>query len=314
MGTTPSTRYSDNQIDFNLSSSNYVNLTGRRICIDDRWNDLWPYNTYNYLETPDVMTWTELESSVDWCSGSGTTEDPYVIKDIYLDCQNLGAGISIFNSNVHFIIRNCYIINSGIGESHSGISLIHVYNGLIKNNTFLYDYEAVWLQYSSHNRVNDNKMFHDTTTYGEITAGKVIRLVSSDSNIIYRNRALDYYDGIYLRESNYNIITENFIETNKFGHFPDTGILLDGCNCNIISFNIFAGDYAKYSNPHGEFIISQQVCVGNIIENYMINSLTALSILGGKFEEFNSYLRNTYTSFTLHNSNYNFVYRNQLYT
>lgn len=298
---------------FNLNTSSYVNLTGRRICIDDGWDDVWPYNSYNYLETSDNMTWAELEASEDWCSGSGTIVDPYVIENIYLDCQNMGAGISIFLSSVPFIIRNSYIVNSGIGESKTGITLVHVRNGQITNNTFMYDYDAIWLQWSLNNLISNNTMIHNTTTYGIITAGKVIKVVSSNNNTISKNRSLDYYDGICVWESNYNLITENFIETNKFGHYPDTGLYLVDSNHSTVTYNMFAGDYAKYPNPYGESIINEQNCVGNTISNNFNTQMTGLSITSNLLQESNIDPCNSGSWFTLSNSNYNYIYGNRLY-
>ena len=299
---------------FNLNTSSYVNLTGRKICINDGWDDVWPYNSYYYLETPDKMTWAELEASEDWCSGSGTKYDPYVIENIYLDCQNMGPGIFISLSSVHFIIQNCYIVNSGIGEHNSGIALIHVCNGQIINNNFMYDYDAVWLQWSSSNLISNNKMVHNTTTSGIITAGKVIRVVSSNNNTISKNRSLDYYDGICIWDSNYNLVTDNFIETNKFGHYPDTGLYLVDSNYSTITYNTFAGDYAKYPNPYGDSIINEQNCIGNTIEDNFENQMVASSISGGMVYEPKINLCDSSSWFTLSNSNYNFIYGNRLYT
>lgn len=247
--------------------SKYVNLTGRRIYINDGWDDVWPYNTYSYLEASDKTTWAELAAKEDWCRGSGTLLDPYVIENIYIDCQKMGPGISIFLSNVHFIIRNCYIINSGLEDYDTGISLVHVRNGQIINNIFVNIYNAIWLVWSSDNVISLNKMIHDTSTSGLINVGKVIKVEWSSHNTISYNSALDYYDGIYLWESDYHIIHGNYLETNIFGHFPDTGLCLTDSNYNRISYNMFGGDYAKYPNRYGDFIINEQNCIGNTNKN-----------------------------------------------
>jgi parallel beta-helix repeat protein len=294
--------------DFNLNLSQYTNLTGNRIIIDDRWDSVWPYNSYNYLGDPDNKTWSELALEEDWCSGSGTYADPYIIEAIFIDNQKLGTCLSIFHSNVFFVIRNCYFHDAGSSDQNSGISLHHVHNGKVESNIFTYNHHSLWIWRSFNTTITGNTMINDHTTSGY---GKSIRMEESDNNTISKNRSINHYDGINIWDSKFNIITENFIENNLFGHFPDTGLYLINTNHCIITFNTFAGDYANFENPYGESIINEQNCVGNtIVNNFNENYSTGINI---KNFINNLKLSNPDSWFTLSESNYNYVYGNRLY-
>ena len=254
--------------DFSISGiqlSNYIDLTGNRIYIVDEWEDVWPYNSYNYLVGPNNKTWAEAAATEEWCSGSGTWNDPYIIENVYIDCQNEGSGIYISLSNVSFIIRNCYIENSGQGEFNTGISLVHVRNGQVINNNISFTEHAIWLSKSYNNTISDNRMLANHNRFE--CGGKVVKLVESHNNTISRNRSKNHYDGIVIWEGEFNIITENFIETNIFGHFPDTGLFLYKSNYSTISYNLFAGDYATYYDPTADSMINVLGGFGNVIEN-----------------------------------------------
>ena len=105
-----------------LKTSGYWNLTGTPIFIDD--------SNPNY-------NWSKTETTNDWCSGSGSTSDPYIIENVFIDAQGNSHAIIIVNSNAYFIIKHCSLINS-LDRNHrySGIQLANVRNGKIINNTF----------------------------------------------------------------------------------------------------------------------------------------------------------------------------------
>ena len=92
-----------------LKIASYWNLTGSNIYIDD----LNP--SYN---------WAYTESNYDWCSGSGTLNNPYIIENVTINGQGSGTGIRILNSEKYFKIKNCTIFNST-----TGILLSSVING-----------------------------------------------------------------------------------------------------------------------------------------------------------------------------------------
>jgi len=294
-----------------LMLSGYTDLTGMRICINDRWNLVWPYTTTNSrLHNPNNKTWAEAAATEDWCSGTGTWDDPYIIENVYIDCQRNGSGISIWNSNVPCIIRNNYIYNAGSEEHDCGIMFLQVHNGTITNNTLAYNLDSIWLWESNNNTVSGNIMVNKMGETGG--GGKAVKLTKSNNNTISWNNSTNHYDGIVTWDSLYNNISNNFIYTDIFGHYPATGLYLINTNYSRITFNTFAGDYA-YPNPYGDSIINQLNCVGNDIgDNFNVNitSNTSTSI---KSQSKNLKLQASYSWFNLENSNYNYIYGNRLY-
>jgi len=106
-----------NEIEINLKPSGFWNLTGNPILIDD---------------ADPSKNWSYSASHYDWCSGSGTWTDPYIIENVTIDGQNEGNCIEIRNSNAYFVINNCTVYSSG--TTNYGIYLNYTNNGKIINN------------------------------------------------------------------------------------------------------------------------------------------------------------------------------------
>ena len=79
--------------------------------------------------------WLYTATTYDWCSGSGTFLDPYIIENITIDGGYTDACILIKNSHdSYFIIRNCTVYNSGNGVPEGGIVLQDTDNGVLIDN------------------------------------------------------------------------------------------------------------------------------------------------------------------------------------
>ncbi len=144
------------------------------------------------------------------CSGSGTSSDPYILKDFIIDADGPGSCILIENSDVYFKIENCTLFNSGTSYIlDGGITLNNVTNGVVINNTC----------YSNFRGINVRK------SYNNIISGNI-----ANNNI---------EDGIYLWYSNINTVSGNTANNNG-----DSGIMLhDNSNNNIISGNTANNNY-----------------------------------------------------------------------
>jgi parallel beta-helix repeat protein len=172
----------DNLVSLNSFS---WNLTGSPISIDDsNPNANWSYTALNY----------------DWCSGSGSWSDPYVIEDVLIDGLDGVFCISIWGSNAYFIIRNCILYNVG--------SVI--------------DYAPIQLRYTDNGRIVGNSLEDGQTG---------IYLFESDNNSISNNEVNDLIYGIHLEYSHYSAISNNDIETHSYG------VMLDDSNYNNVSLN-----------------------------------------------------------------------------
>ncbi|GAG74683.1 unnamed protein product, partial [marine sediment metagenome] len=125
---------------------------------------------------PDV-NWSKTALENDWCTGSGTWEDPYIIQDLIFDNQSKLGYIYIENSDVYFQVKNCTFYGS-----IDGITLLNVNNSQIFNNT-------LW--------------------GSDLLSQCGIRLSLSNNNTVYDCSINGTQFGIQLMESNYSRIFEN---------------------------------------------------------------------------------------------------------
>ena len=218
-----------------------------------------------------------------WGSGSGTSLDPYIIKDLTFDAGNAGDCILIENSDVYFIIENCTCINFS-NHPKTGIKLENTDNGRLNNNTCSSVWEGygISLQYSDNNTISGNKI--NNSVYG-------IYLQNSQSNDIMNNILFDNGAGITLEYSIDNDIINNIaydsswgiasfrgennsIIGNKISQMNQYGIFLDnGCNDTIYNNDITYCD-------HGFHI--WDTTFENISENIILNNDYGIFVLGGE--------------------------------
>ena len=245
----------------NLKIANYWNLTGTPIYIDD--TDVGTYD------------WATINATYDWCNGSGTQVDPYIIENVTIDGQNSGNCIEIRYSNVYFIIRNCTLYN---GNS-IGIYLYQVRNGKIFNNTCSSCDYGIQLFFGDYINITDNILMDNAYTG--------IQLESfNDNNIISNNIAINNNQhGIRVSgDSDFNTITENIVERHIY-----SGIILQGgSNNNIVSRNTVVNN-----NPlRGIWVYNSDF---NTIEDNLVSNTGRSGIL---IEEsnYNNILDNTITA------------------
>ena len=153
--------------------------------------------------------WSATESTYDWCTGSGTPSNPYIIENVTIDAQNLGSCIYIENTNEYFIIQYCMLLNSQ-ASPNAAIRLDYVSNGkILENNITNNNGRAVTFVGGSNNLVEDNTIVNN---------GYGVTLSYSNDNKILKNyiQDSDFY-GIYLWDSDNNYISEN--EINHCGYY-----------------------------------------------------------------------------------------------
>ncbi|TFG11051.1 MAG: hypothetical protein EU535_07825 [Promethearchaeota archaeon] len=107
--------------------------------------------------------WSLTESTYDWCTGSGTIGDPYLIENVTIDAQGR-SGIMIEHTNEYFRIQNCTINNTGYWNDagsyyEAGIRISYADNGVIHNNT-IYDteYAGLSIVHAENNNITENKL------------------------------------------------------------------------------------------------------------------------------------------------------------
>lgn len=214
-----------NKID--LKNNGYWNLTGSNIFIDD----LDPSRNWSYTA-----------SHYDWCSGSGTWTDPYIIENVTIDGQDAGNCIFIKNSVVPFIIRNCTLSRGIDGSTGGGIKLINVDNGFITQNNCLDNVNGIVLQSDSDNNTILDNIYNNNYWHG------IFIEQNCDNNNITGNTAQFNYNGLYMRQSCignkllYNTFTNNTYYSNILydtGHGIRTTA---GCNETNIVGNIIVNN------------------------------------------------------------------------
>ncbi|MFX1408405.1 MAG: NosD domain-containing protein, partial [Promethearchaeota archaeon] len=143
-------------------------------------------------------TWTSTRA---WCSGSGASDDPYIISDLIIDAANDGSCILIGNSSDYFKIENCTLINSGSSSMDAGIKLDNVVNSELIGNNCSDNYCGICLNLSDNNDIMENTL--QNNYYG-------IRLNYSDSNTISENNFVYNTENALQENSVANIFENNY--------------------------------------------------------------------------------------------------------
>ncbi|XOB42778.1 MAG: NosD domain-containing protein [Candidatus Nealsonbacteria bacterium] len=198
--------------------------------------------------------WSETCATYDWCTGSGTYNDPYIIQDLVINASS-EYGIFINNTMEYFRIENCTVFNYG----GAGIGLHYVGNGTIINNTCKNKdngYYGILLYYSNCNIIVNNTCVNNYAN----NYGSGIYLYYSDNNTVVNNIcAYNDHRGIYLYCSNNNTIINNTC-TNNYRY----GILLEYSNCNTIINNTCADNYfGIYLHYSGYNNVTDNICTDN---------------------------------------------------
>lgn len=186
--------------------------------------------------------WSKTANDNDWCSGSGTWIDPYVLKNIKMNNSNLY--IEVRNSKVYFEIWNCSLFTNG----DFGILLKNVNNSNINNNNISVNGffgEGISLSYSNNNSIENNFIWDSYIG---------IRILNGSRNGITSNLIKDcFHHGIIIQGSNShdcyifnNTLINNMAGVYLFGRahklsnniFKGCGIIIGYNREEVISYNI----------------------------------------------------------------------------
>lgn len=174
------------------------NLQISTVYTEPIWIDDYPGSLTNW-------SWAKDQG---YCTGSGTSGSPYVIKNhIFNTTGYFTTPLAIVNSLKYFEIENCLFIGD---SNYAGIFLMNVTNGKITENSIA------------------------------IPTGALVYLLGSSYITISNNNAsYGVYYGILLEGGSYNTISNNIVSSNL-----DTGISLgSGCTYNTISGNLINDNF-----------------------------------------------------------------------
>ncbi|MFX1477109.1 MAG: nitrous oxide reductase family maturation protein NosD [Promethearchaeota archaeon] len=239
--------------------------------------------------------WT-LANQSDWCSGSGTFGDPYLIENMIINASDspTGCGIFIENSNsVYFKIRNVTIF-----ESTNGIKLENTNNGALINNILIDNIESgIYAANCVNNTISRNQLINNGM-YGlhlssNCLNNKILRNIAKNDGTNLQDA------GIYLENlCNNNEIKENLVyDNNVYGinlddscegnkifnntlknvvaNLQDYGIsLYHGCHQNNISLNTIENlnNYGIWIVTPDQNVVTNNQIIDISIGMYVLNS------------------------------------------
>lgn len=173
---------------------------------------------------------TEQAITEGW-AGNGTPTNPYIIEGYNITSSEVL--IRIENTSVHFIVRNNLL--SGIDQSNSGIYLVNITQGTVRNNLVKNCRDGVHLVRSSdveidRNRVQDNmgagiwliiecdrNIISNNTCFSNGFNGIELGPSAGSENIIIYNTCYLNSNGIWLSSSSENEISNNYLCNNSHG-------------------------------------------------------------------------------------------------
>jgi len=242
--------------------------------------------------------WSETVSLYNWCSGSGTEEDPWVIEGIHVTNENKTAHMSIENAE-YFVIRNVIVSEYSAPYGHYTFAGLFIGNGtfgLIDNCTIINCTTGISLANGRNlPDITDTIKITNCSFIGShnnpITGmGKAIGITGVSFGDVYNysittvknvnishNNIYNYYDGIVVRKAEEINIENNRIET-SFGYISDTGIYFYGVNDSRIIDNDFYGcEFAghEYDDPFEPFFSG--------LKTSLIENCYNLTIYGNRF-------------------------------
>ncbi len=240
----------ENNLDYgvNLYFSDDVNIVGNRIqsnaygCINTTFslNMKEEWNVCNYMIDPFIIdelgsgnfTWDQV-SQFAWCSGDGSYSNPYSIGSIVVDAQSIGSCIRIENSYTkYFIIHNCLTMNAQATGGEAGIVLDSVHNGTILNCEIIDNYLGIYLSHSENITIKGNSI-DDNTGQG------IVLYQSKNNQIIGNEQSVSLYYGLFLNAgSNNNSISGNIFQENTGAASHGDGIRIKDSESNNITENL----------------------------------------------------------------------------
>ncbi len=275
-------------------------------------------------------TWSEAVSQP-WCSGAGTSNNPYIIDDIYINAAQYRCCLEIRNSNKYFIIKDSVFANAGIINGDAAVKFRNVDNGKMIESRCIANEKpgypgrsyAMILLYSNDNTIDDNDIYNNQ--HGILIDDYSNNNKISNNNIFdHSGTAITIEDGC-----DYNEVSHNTIDDNSWAMILDSdhntisrnevtrteflsGIHLDGSNYNYILGNTIK--YSKYNGLTLSSSSNNNTVADNLISS---NAQSGQGGVGVSSSDNNTFINNTISTnyddgFYLFRSDNNKVYNNTI--
>ena len=186
----------------------------------------WEIGPIEIDDNDPSKNWSITAATYNWCNGSGTWEDPYIIENVKIDGLNNHNCIRIDNSDVYFTIRNCTLINGRDEYWHSGgIRLENVSNGRLLNNNCSFNQQGIYLTSSNNNTISGNTANNNTINgiilYDQCNDTKILRNTAN-----FNAKDPTAGDGINIKNGYRNLIIGNNVSNNA-GRGLDLSFIYD---------------------------------------------------------------------------------------
>lgn len=242
--------------------SEYYNFTGPPIDCDG--HGISVFRVFINDDDPNY-NWSRTAAENEWCNGSGTEEDPYIIEKLYINAHKVGGCVYIKNSKKHFTIKNCWFENSEWDEYGNGVFMHYVENGTVKDSLVLYTHTAIRTLGDIYNvTISNNIIISDHT--GKV-GGRGIKSSDSHNIIFLDNKILNHYQGMMIYGSSEIIVEGNIIENTIWEEFDGPTIHVINTNYSQFIRNIFSGALAQRT-----FKVDQVSCEENVIESNYVSA------------------------------------------
>jgi|GEM_PF-1702867 len=231
--------------------------------------------------------------------GSGTQNDPYIIEGWDIDAGGNGPCVFIENTEAWFVLRGCYLHNSGSNWGDAGIKLMRVVNGSVESNTLSYNEIGIYLWRSSSNTIANNTISNNRM--------EGIYLWSSISTSIINNRMVGcgiLVVGSDLNQWNTHIIdTSNTVNGKAVQYWIDqTGGTVPTDAGQVILVNCSGVKIENQNVSNGtvgiQIVFSSGITITNNIASN--NSMKGISLICS--------INNILTNNTLSNNNYGITF------
>lgn len=189
-------------------------------------SDFWNLTTNIYIDDSNpAFNWSTTNSTYDWCNGSGTWTDPYVIENVTVNGKG-STCIRVLNSEAYFIINNVTLFNA----SFRGIDLENASNGKILDSKIYNTTTGIWIQPDSNNNTISGLEIYNSS--------RGIELEDSINNTIEGNKIINITEvGIWMRQNSNN----TWLISNYLNNMSSRGIYLNSVNNNTVFNNTVTG-------------------------------------------------------------------------
>ena len=246
-----------------LSSSYYIIYNSEK-CEDNEGENIaiLPHFTCSLRDYIVISNNSEFTSANGVSKGSGTKENPFIIKNHILHQENLEIstihdyyGILIQNTTAHFIIQECFITNFDKKTPYpAGIKLINVSNGKIENVILTGNGQAISLENCSNFILKSN----------EIQENGLGITVRYSTNITIQENKLQNHQNAHIQISNSQQISINMNEC--LNSYTSSIESLESTNVDI-SNNMISNSYIGIEINRSHLDLNETKMIIDIFNN-----------------------------------------------